>query len=347
MSLKALGRRVLPLLKSGASWAIAAARGERLPYSMTFILTHRCNFQCAYCNIPEAAAAEMDEAAWRVAIDEFAAAGTARASFSGGEALLRPDAIPIFTHAKKRGLFTSLNTNGWLVPRHIDALADVMDMMVISVDGPEQTHDLVRAKRGSYRRVLEAIDLARSRGVAVATITVLSHANLGVVDDVLTLAEKHGFWAYFQPAYADCFDDRDGVDPAFTPAFFASLAADLDRARRQGRPVAASQGFLDRLGNGPNFGDCTTCNAGRFFGTVMPDGTLVPCHLVSKRALHPKGRDVGFARAFRTMPSPGPGRGCAISPYQETDLIFHLDLRAIRAAVSRFARPAPAPHVSG
>jgi MoaA/NifB/PqqE/SkfB family radical SAM enzyme len=329
------------MVRSTLRLGAARAAGRRHPYSITFILTHRCNFQCSYCNIPAAAGAEMSQDAFCAAIDELAAAGMARASFSGGEALVRADAPAIIGHAKELGLFTSLNTNGWLVERHIDALQRSLDMMVVSIDGPEHSHDLVRNKRGSYARLLRAIDLARSRGIAVATITVLSPSNLDVVSDVLTLAEKHGFWAYFQPAYTDCFDHRHGLDPALGADLLAALARELGRARQAGRPVAASPGFLERLGRGPTFGDCGTCHAGRYFGTVMPDGVVVPCHLVATQAHYPNGREIGFVRAFHEMPHPETGPGCAVSPYQESDLIFHLDIRAIRAAFERvLTRPA-------
>jgi MoaA/NifB/PqqE/SkfB family radical SAM enzyme len=217
----------------------------------------------------------------------------------------------------------------------MDALARSLDMLVLSLDGPEASHDLVRKKRGSYGRVVEAIEAARSRGLAVATITVLSGANLHVMEEVLRLAEEHGFWAYFQPAYTDCFSHGRGLDPALGAAALSSIARDLERARDVGRPVGASPGFIERLRRGPDFGDCSSCNAGRYFGTVMPDGTVVPCHLVSSEARYPNGREIGFARAFQEMPHPASGPGCAISPYQESDLIFGLDPRAIAAAVQR------------
>jgi hypothetical protein len=70
----------------------------------------------------------------------------------------------------------------------------------------------------------------------------------------------------------------------------------------------------------------------------MPDGTFVPCHLTASDAEYPNGRTAGFARAFSLIPHPTQGPGCAISPYQEQDLIFRLDGDAIRAAVSRLAR---------
>jgi pyrroloquinoline quinone biosynthesis protein E len=321
------------MIRKTARLAFALATRQRLPFSMTFILTHRCNFRCDYCNIPDAAGDEMSTAEFCRAIDELAEVGLARASFSGGEALLRDDAIEIIGHAKKRGLLTSLNSNAWLAGEHMDALAAALDMLVISLDGPEPVHDLVRRRRGSYERVLATLDEARARGLATATITVLSQANLEVIDEVLALARKHRFWAYFQPAYDDCFAHARGL--ALSGKALAEIAARLERARDAGQPVGASPGYLERLARGPAFGDCASCNAGRYFGTVMPDGTVVPCHLTSGDHVYPNGRRIGFARAFFEMPRPSAGPGCAISPYQETDLIFALDRHAVAAAVRR------------
>ena len=332
---------MVELARRSGRLAVARARGRALPFSITFILTHRCNFRCDYCDIPDAAGDELTASELTAAIDELHGAGMARASFSGGEALLRPDAIEIIRHARQRGLSTSLNTNGWLAGERLDELAAVLDLLVLSLDGPEPIHDLVRRRRGSYARVLQLVDGARARGLPVATITVLSAANLEVVDEVLGLAREHGFWAYFQPAYSDCFDHRRGLDPALGPRLYADLAHRLGEARRAGLPVGASPGYLDRLARGPIFGDCGSCHAGRYFATVMPDGVMVPCHLSSTDHVYPNGRAIGFARAFAELPRPAPGPGCAISPYQESDLIFHLDPRAIAAALLRLRAPRP------
>lgn len=220
----------------------------------------------------------------------------------------------------------------------MDELADALDLLVLSLDGPEPVHDLVRQRRGSHARVLEALDAARARGLKTATITVLTRHNLHVVDEVLALAREHGFWAYFQPAYEDCFRHAGGLDPALGPAVYADLAARLDRARAAGAPVGSSPGYTARLARGPAFGDCSRCHAGRYFATVMPDGAVVPCHLTSGDRPPPNGREIGFARAFFSLEPPGPGPGCAISPYQEMDLIFSLDARAITAALRRLSR---------
>ncbi len=342
--------RKLRVLGGVARLGVALARGTGFPFSVTFILTHRCNFRCTYCNIPDAAGPELTTREFCQALDELHAAGLVRASFSGGEALLRPDALEIIGHARKLGLMTSLNTNAWLTQRHLDTLASHLDLLVVSLDGPRPTHDVLRRRVGSYDRVVAVLEAARARNLATATITVLTADNLDVIPHVLELANRLGSYAYFQPAYEDCFNHDRGLDPGLGPRLFADIATRLHHARAAGDRVGASPQYLQRLANGPNFGDCSRCTAGRFWGTVLPDGQVIPCHLQADdprtTTTWPNGRTLGFAEAFRRVRRPMHGPGCAISPYQETDLIFALDRAAIAAAVRRLVRPANPSHGS-
>ncbi len=327
-TLRALGRRALDV---------------PTPFSITFILTHRCNFACSYCDIPSAAGEEMSAAELCGAIDDLTDAGMTRASFSGGEALLRRDALDVIAHARARSLVTSLNTNAWLASRHLPALASILDVLVVSLDGPEREHDLVRRQPGSYARVVQVLRDARDRGLRTATITVLGPTNLHVIPEVLRLSQEVGSVAYFQPAYRECFRREAGLDPALSPEALAGVAETLRGAKLRGLPVGSSAGFLERLERAPTFGSCEKCHAGRYFATVMPDGTMVPCHLTSTRRAWPNGRSVGFARAFRSLGRAPAGDGCAISPYQEADLVLGGDLRAARDAATRLLpRSSPA-----
>ena len=321
-----------------ARLALSLARGRRQPYSIVFVLTNRCNFRCDYCDVPANAGAEMSTDEFRAAISELARAGMGRAAVGGGEALLRPDAVDLIEHAKAQGCFTSLNSNGWTTERWLDRLAGCLDMLVVSLDGPDDVHDVVRRKRGSYTRVIRVIQEARRRGIKVATISVIGPWNENRVEEILALANTHGFWSYFQPAYVDCFAHDSGLHPGIDPAMLNRLADQLSAAIEYA-PVGSSPGFFERLRGAPRFGDCSRCTAGRYFATVMPDGLMVPCHLTAGQGGFLNGREVGFTRAFLEMPRPV-GPGCAISPYNETDLIFSLDSRAVIAAVRRaFSSP--------
>jgi MoaA/NifB/PqqE/SkfB family radical SAM enzyme len=231
-----------------------------------------------------------------------------------------------------------LNSNGWTTERHLDRLAGCLDMLVVSLDGPDDVHDVVRKKRGSYSRVIRVIEEARRRGIAVATISVIGPWNESRVDEILELAKTHGFWAYFQPAYVDCFAHDSGLRSGIDSEMLIRLADRLTGAIGQA-PVGSSPRFFDRLRDAPNFSDCSRCTAGKYFATVMPDGLVVPCHLTTGQGPYLNGLEVGFTRAFHDMPHPK-GPGCAISPYNESDLIFSLDPRAVIAAVRRaFSSP--------
>ncbi len=314
---------------------VSCASGARRPLSVACILTHRCNFRCVYCDIPDHADREMSTRQWQQGLTELTAAGLLRASFSGGEALLRPDALEIIGHARRLGLSTSLNSNGWLTDAQLAQLAPLIDVLMVSLDGPAEDHDKARRKPGSQQRALAVLDRARQLGVTTTAITVLTPANLHVIEPVLELAKRHGFWSYFQPAYQGCFDRNRGLDPGLTPQVLADVAARLTGQRRAGLPVGASEGYLQRLAAAPQFGSCTNCHAGQHFFTILPDGACIPCHLTAEERLWPNAADLGFAAAFQQMARPSDGAGCAISPYQEQDLIFGLDRSAIAAALRR------------
>lgn len=330
-------------LRRMGRFALARGMGRRLPFSVAFMLTHRCNFRCGHCNIPGTCTDELSTAEFRRAIDEFAAAGMVRASFSGGEALLRPDAAEIIAHAHALGLFTSLNTNGWFAQDRLVELQGVLDMVVFSFDGPQAMHDASRAQAGSHVRVLAGIAQARALGMAVATITLVTPESASCVDYVLQTAREMGFWCYFQPVQQNCFDRMAGIRSPADDAWLRDLARRLADARRHGLPVGNSTTWLDLLADGKGENACSTCVAGRYTATLLPDGSLVPCHMTSGDRVWPNGRDVGFAHAFEQMPAPLPKGGCMISPNRESTLLLQLRPASIAAAL-RTQRP---PRASG
>lgn len=336
MMLPRLARQV----RIARRFAVARVTGGRLPLSVAFMLTHRCNFRCAHCQIPGTCTDEMSAGEFCGAINELAAAGMTRASFSGGEALLRSDTAQIVAHAKSLGLFTSLNSNGWLAQERLGELAGSLDMVVFSLDGSAEAHDASRSQPGSHARVLAAICKARSLGIAVATITLVQPDCLSVIDDVLQIAGDLGFWPYFQPIQENCFERRAGIRTGPDDGWLRDLADRLLRARRDGLPVGNSSAWLKLLASGKSQGGCAGCAAGRFTATVLPDGTLVPCHMTLGDRAWPNGRRLGFAKAFDEMPKPLPTGGCTISPNRETTLLLSLKPTSVLAAL-RHLRPPP------
>ncbi len=112
---------LLGVARRGLRLGAAMVTGTPLPFTMTFILTHRCNFRCDYCDIPDAAGDEMTR-------EDFAAPSTsspASASRGRASAAARPCPARRARHHPARAVarpLDVLNSNAWLAGKRIDDL---------------------------------------------------------------------------------------------------------------------------------------------------------------------------------------------------------------------------------
>ncbi len=100
-----------------AMYLHAKAGPQGIPLAGTFELTARCNFSCSMCYIHEDADAnaELSAEQWIELGRTCAKRGMLFLLLTGGEPLLRPDFVQIYTQLRKLGLMVSVNTNGSLI----------------------------------------------------------------------------------------------------------------------------------------------------------------------------------------------------------------------------------------
>ncbi len=107
----------------------------------------------------------------------------------GGEPLIRKDIGAIIDVIKARNRYCVLYTNGTYLPKRIDDLHGV-DQLVISIDGDEETHDSIRGK-GSYKNAITAVELALERNFSLRVHTVLTKQTLNTLPHMAALSRKY------------------------------------------------------------------------------------------------------------------------------------------------------------
>jgi radical SAM protein with 4Fe4S-binding SPASM domain len=191
----------------------ATATTGFVPAQVQLLLTERCNLKCRHCAVPEEdspAGDELDMVTWRQFVRHCVGGGVRSLVISGGEALLRPEAVDLASYAHELGVDrTTIVTNGLLfrgdIPGHIAAAQRRFRGfgVHVSVDGATaQTHDWMRGP-GTFHRTMRAIDRLHAAGGRITGLhTVMHRGNEHELDACAQLADRLGaeVWTVFPVA---------------------------------------------------------------------------------------------------------------------------------------------------
>jgi len=110
----------------------------------------------------------------------------------GGEPLMRPDILEILQYARKKDFYTSIITNGTLLPEKAKNLANIVDLTFVSLDHYSQYHDVMRGQKGTFNRAVRGIVKLRDAGGEVAINCVLSKLNQNSAKRMVELSRLLG-----------------------------------------------------------------------------------------------------------------------------------------------------------
>lgn len=164
------------------------------PFLVVWDYTRACNLNCKHCYENaggEPTPEELTTEEKKEVIDEFADAGVVAIAFSGGEPLMAKDIFEVAGHAKDKGFFTSIATNGTLItPGVAGKLKEVFDYAEISLDGFEEVHDSFRGVPGAWRRTCEGIKNCVRAGVDTCVALTATKYNVEEIPRLVDFAEK-------------------------------------------------------------------------------------------------------------------------------------------------------------
>ncbi len=160
-------------------------------------VTKRCNLSCEHCYSASRDVSYPDELTTedaRAFIKDLAEYRVPALILSGGEPLLREDLFELASLSAGLGINTALSTNGTLIDEKMAKRIKESGIYYVgvSIDGDEQTHDMFRGERGSFRRALRAVRACIKEGLKVGIRFTMTKKTLESLPFVMELAKREG-----------------------------------------------------------------------------------------------------------------------------------------------------------
>lgn len=155
----------------------------KIPVYGSADITNRCNLRCKHCYWWKGyqKGEELSPDEWRTVINEiFIKNHIFHVALTGGEPLLRPDVVEVFTEELPHKIF--IVTNGTIPLMKLSKVGGYY----VSVDGTEEIHDRIRGK-GVYAKVKRNV---KEYDGAFYTNTTLTTINYKCVEELVE--EWHG-----------------------------------------------------------------------------------------------------------------------------------------------------------
>lgn len=275
---------------------------KRIPVSGTFELTPRCNLSCKMCYVhmtPEEqtqAGRELTAAEWIRLGREAVDAGMVYLLITGGEPMLRPDFVEIYTELIKMGLLITLNTNATLLtPEILDCLENYRPEKVnVTVYGMSScTYGSLCGNAAGFERAIDGILRLQKAGIQVNLNTTFTPLNVGDMDRIVDFAKDKGIpirmAAFIFPPVRKAqavVEDEIYLSPeelGAASAKFDRITMDADQLERRKNAILkclnaqpVEEGILeDKI---------SSCMAGRGAFWISWDGKMYPCGMLPEYA---------------------------------------------------------------
>jgi MoaA/NifB/PqqE/SkfB family radical SAM enzyme len=250
------------------------------PYAAVFYTTHKCNLECAYCTQkePDVFSHELPTRE-TIQILRVIRRETDSILFTGGEPLLRADIQQLVSAARHDLKFRSvlLVTNGTLLHKRLDML-DGLHGLIVSLDSLTAGMEEPTSKRGNVPRVLENLQLAKSRMARPSDITissVIEEWNIGEIERILDYCAEQGFVFSTQSALRE---KMPNLRLRQNPRYRALAEKIIERRRTKSQAINGTPKLLRTV---LEFGDFQCFPT--MFPRVYPNGDVFyPCEPLKK-----------------------------------------------------------------
>lgn len=231
-----------------------------IPYSMANALdevdlyvTMECNLKCSFCSVRANEYHNSGLPLKRIIeiISEATDLGMQQLHLTGGEPTLRTDLDEIIRSATKKGVETRLITNGTLLDRNrLNQLQNAgLSNIMVSIDGLEQTHNLMRGSSEAWRKAIDCVQAAIELGIHARMSSVAFQNNIDEIPELIRIANNLGVHIFSvflgSPLGRGVTWKNYVVVPTAWRAFIELLLAKISKSEYGSHmEIIAEQGFL-------------------------------------------------------------------------------------------------------
>jgi radical SAM protein with 4Fe4S-binding SPASM domain len=316
------------------------------PRYVVWELTLACDHACTHCG-SRAGVARDDELSTEEALGvvrQLVELGTREVVLIGGEAYLHDGFLEIVRAFHTADVRVLVTTGGRGITEELarDMAEAGVTRVSVSLDGLEDNHDLMRARRGSFRDGIAALVNARAAGMGAGANTNFNRLNMGDLEELYEVLRDAGVRAWQVQLTAPLGRAADRPEMLLQPYDLLDLMPRIAAVKKRG----LEEGLLLMPGNNlgyfgpeegllrslrPEHGDhWGGCQAGKYVMGIESDGAVKGCPSLqtasyvggnvrgrSIESIWKKTPELGFARARTRDDLHG---FCAECPYADTCL---------------------------
>lgn len=259
--------------------------------------TYGCDSNCVHCMSAGKVAVsnEIDTTTAKKIVDQVSVFGATFFGITGGQPFLRKDLFEVLEYATKKGLSTSIITDGRLLEKEaLENIVKLQTKISVSIDGSKKTNDAIRGA-GAYDAAVSAIKRLSRERLLNCLVYTFANAAEGVTNvneqdmvHVLELAKKYDArWVVFH-GFIPYSSDKKALRADPTPQQYewaCNKLFDLT-TKYNGKPginvyipfyarVVKQRGMTD-FDNWYNNFFLGRCFFGKFF-SITETGDAIPC----------------------------------------------------------------------
>lgn len=257
-------------------------------------LTSRCNENCIHCGSRCSENTNPDELSleqYKKILDDIKCdfdISKIKLDITGGEPLLRKDFFDIMDYANKLGYIWGMTSNGVLISDEVAHKLHKCGMrtIAVSIDGLEDTHDILRGRKGAFKSSMEGINALIRNGnfEHIQITTVVNHKNINQLPQMFEIFKNIDITSWRIINIEPMGRAKDHPELALTNDEYKYMFDFICEKRMQGYHLTyGCSHFLgleyERVVRDWYF----LCNAGLYTASITSTGDIVACLDIEKR----------------------------------------------------------------